>query len=536
MVLVLRFAILLIAGCASAEADLPLFEGLGHHHHEITTSSAEAQAYFDQGLRLTYGFNHEEAIRSFQQALAYDEGCTMCWWGIALAAGPNINAAMEEEAEVVAWRAVEHAMARVDEVSEKEGAYIRAIAARYGPEPMVDRAARDSAYAMAMADVVAAYPADDDAQVLYADALMNLSPWHYWTEEARPRPGTEELLTALTTVVERNPDHAGACHLYIHAVEKTYPERAVACAERLPSLMPSAGHIVHMPAHIFIRVGRYADAVDINHAAAHADERYIHAESPRGIYPVAYYPHNYDFLAFAAAMAGRRTEALEAARRGAALVDVEMMRVPGLGGLQNYLVLPLRMMLRFGMWEEVLVEPAPDTGLDFVVGFTHYARGMALLRTGRADEAREAVAALRDRITSPDIEPYVIWWNPARDVLTLGVLALEAEILLEEGDAEAALDTMARAVDLEDALVYDEPPPWSIPGRQVLGRMLLELERFGEAEGVFRADLEQYPENGWSLWGLASALNAQGREVEAAEVNQRFEAAWATADVEPALR
>ena len=528
------------AACVAADTTdngpdqgIPLFDGLGDHHMQVTTESGRAQAYFDQGLRLVYGFNHDEAVRSFHAALDNDSGCAMCYWGVALASGPNINAVMEEAGGVRAFEAIERAVAMRDGATERERAFIDAMARRYGSNAMADRSARDSAYASAMAEVSSRYPDDDDAMVLYADALMNLAPWDYWNADLTPRPGTNELLNALEHVVDRNPSHAGACHFYIHAVEKADPHRAVPCAERLPSLMPGAGHIVHMPAHIYIRVGRYVDAIELNHDAVHADERYIHAEKPRGLYPMAYYPHNYDFLAFAAAMAGRGSEALAAARAGAAAVDQEMMSVPELGGLHNYLVLPLRVMTRFGMWQEILAEPRPDTDLDFPVGLWHHARAMALLRTGDLAGARAEATEVSRRVESEGIEPFYIWWNPARAILSVGLLSLEAEIAYADGDVERAFALLADAVTLEDGLTYDEPPAWMIPPRQVLGRLQLESGRAVEAVETFSADLERHPENGWSLLGLAQSLDAAGRDAEAAAVHDRLASAWATADRRP---
>lgn len=522
-----------LALVASGPDTVPLFEGLGDHHHPVTTSSELTQLYFDQGLKLVYGFNHDEAIRSFEAALETDENCAMCYWGIAFAAGPNINAAMEAAGEETAFAAITEAMLRTQHVSSKEQAYIEALSVRYGAEPMQDRAQRDTAYAEAMAEVASAYPQDADAQVLYGDALMNLAPWDYWNADLTPRPGTPELLAALESVTSTHPTHAGACHLYIHAVEKADPMKAEPCAERLPSLMPSAGHIVHMPAHIYIRIGRYIDAIELNHHAAHADERYIHAERPRGLYPMAYYPHNYDFLAFAAAMAGRRDQAVEAARKGAAAVDTEMMAVPELGGLQNYYVLPLRMMSRFGMWEEILDEAKPDTDLDFPVGFWHYAQGMAQLRTGDMSAARAHAEKVRARLEQPSLEPVYIWWNTAKSVLTLGALSLEAEIAFADGDTDAALALLGEAIALEDGLTYDEPPAWTLPPRQVLGRMLLEVGRADDAKAAFEGDLARHPENGWSLFGLAQALDALGDKEGAVAMRARFDEAWRTADQRP---
>lgn len=513
---------------------VPLFDGLGDHHHAITTSSERTQLYFDQGLKLVYGFNHDEAIRSFEAALETDEDCAMCYWGIAFAAGPNINAAMEATGEETAFAAITEALLRTEHVSDKERAYIEALSHRYGAEPMKDRAQRDTAYAEAMAAVAADFPQDADAQVLYGNALMNLAPWDYWNADLTPRPGTVELLAALESVTATEPEHAGACHLYIHAVEKADPMKAEPCADRLPSLMPGAGHIVHMPAHIYIRIGRYVDAIELNHHAAHADERYIHAERPRGLYPMAYYPHNYDFLAFAAAMAGRRDEAVEAARKGAAAVDTEMMAVAELGGLQNYYVLPLRMMSRFGMWTEIMSEAKPDSDLDFPVGFWHYAQGMARLRTGDMALARRHAQELRARVEMPSIEPYYIWWNTAKAVLTLGALSLEAEIAFAEGDTDAAFAMLNQAVALEDGLTYDEPPAWTLPPRQVLGRMLLEVGRAEDARAAFEGDLARHPGNGWSLLGLAQALDALGDDAGAAEARMRLDEAWRTADQRPA--
>lgn len=528
--------LVLLAACAPDPVPtVPLFDGLGSHHHPITVRSTEAQAYFDQGLRLTYGFNHAEAIRSFEQAARLDGTCAMCWWGIAFAAGPNINALMDSTGGVLAWDAIGKAQALAAPASESDRAYIEALAHRYGPDPTAARASLDSAYAAAMEAVARRFPEDDDAQVLYADAIMNRSPWDYWNADRSPKPGTPDLLAALERVVARSPEHAGACHLYIHAVEKVDAQRAVPCAERLPALMPSAGHIVHMPAHIFIRVGRYVDAIEHNHAATHADERYIHAEKPQGIYPLAYYPHNYDFLAFAAAMAGHRAEALEAARSGAAAVDTAMSSVPALGGLQNYLVLPQRLMVRFGLWDEILSEPVRGAGQPFVEGYLRYARGMALLRTGQEGAAKAELERLKTSLDNPDLEPVYVWWNPARPILSLGALALEAELLHADGKHDAAVSLLEKAVAIEDGLIYDEPPPWSTPSRHVLGRMHLERGHFAEAEAVFRADLAQHPENGWSLFGLARALEGQGKRGDAAATTARFDQAWVTADADPGI-
>ncbi|HXE58449.1 MAG TPA: hypothetical protein VNK43_10655, partial [Gemmatimonadales bacterium] len=316
---------------------VPLYRNLGDHRYRITTGVEAAQAYFNQGLRLYYAFNHAEAIRAFREAQRRDPDCAMCFWGEALAWGPNINAAMDSAAGVAAYAAVQRAVALEGRASTLERALIQALATRYAPVPPADRGALDSAYARAMADVARRHRDDHDVAVLHAEALMDLRPWNYWTREGRPYPGTAELVAQLERVIAANPRHPGACHFYIHAVEAVEPAKAVPCAERLAALMPGAGHLVHMPGHIYIRVGRYADAIKANEHAVHADETYIRDQRPGvGAYTAGYYPHNYDFLAFAAAMAGRSAQAMEAAEKLAALETPEMMRLPGMLFTQHH--------------------------------------------------------------------------------------------------------------------------------------------------------------------------------------------------------
>ncbi len=512
---------------------VPLFDGLGSYHRPITVTDASAQAYFDQGLRLVYGFNHDEAIRSFREGARRDSACAMCWWGIALAYGPNINGAMAPEAGAEAWKAMQQAKELVaGEGTERERDFVMALARRYGEDPTRDRARLDSAYARAMKLVAERYPDDPDASVLYADALMNLSPWNYWTEDRKPRPGTPEILATLERVVNARPEHAGACHLFIHAVEAAEPERAVPCAEKLPDLMPGAGHIVHMPAHIFIRVGRWADAIDRNRHAVHADERYIHAERPRGVYPLAYYPHNYDFLTFAAMMAGMRDASLEAARSTAAATDREMMREPGLGALQHYVTTPLRVMVRFGMWDEILREPRPEGELPYMDAMWHFARGMAFASTGRADEAGKELEALRSIQSGPAAAEVTVWeFNTGTRILGIGAQILTGRIAEAGGARRDAIAAYREASRMEAGLTYNEPPDWPLPARQYLGSALLAEGRASDAETAFRQDLEQWPLNGWSLFGLMEALQAQGREGDAREVGDLLKEAWKASDV-----
>lgn len=513
-------------------SSVPLYDNLGNHHHPITTDDPRAQAYFDQGVRLTYGFNHAEALRSFEEATRLDPRCAMCWWGIAWAAGPNINAAMDSAGGVKAYMAAQKANEHAARATPKERAYIDAMAQRYAADPMVERAAHDTAYARVMRHVADRYADDDDAQVLAAEALMLLSPWNYWTEDNAPRSGTDQLLMRLASITERSREHAGACHFYIHAVEAAYPERAVPCAERIGGLMPGAGHIVHMPSHVFIRVGRYADAIEANKHAVHADEQYIADEPQASSYTLAYYPHNYHFLSFAATMAGHGALAIEASHKLAEKIDRTMLRAPGLGALQHYLVTPLRTYVRFGKWQEILAAAKPEADLIYPIGTWHYARGMAFARTSRLDDASRELTQLRAILDQPALEQVTVWdLNTATALLGVAAQVLAGEIAAARGDYAAAISELETGVKREAALTYDEPPPWDLPVRDVLGAVLLDAGRPADAEQVYRRALAKFPENGWALSGLHQSLTAQGKQGEAASVRTRLAIAWRTSDV-----
>jgi tetratricopeptide (TPR) repeat protein len=528
----------LLIGCAEAASDqasepvIGVIEGLGSHHRAVTTRSPEAQRFFDQGLALTYAFNHADAIRSFREATRLDADCAMCWFGIALASGPNINASMDSTSGAAAYEAVENAAGRAQMGSESERALIEALTKRYAAVPGGPRAALDTAYAKAMRDVAMRYPDDDDVATLYAEALMLLSPWNYWTD-GKPRPQTPEILATLERVIERNPNHAGACHFYIHAVEAAQPERAVPCAERLPSLMPGAGHIVHMPAHIYIRVGRYADAVEANVHATHADEVILEDITPDGAYKLAYYPHNYHFLWFAASMSGQSARALEASRQLATKVDTSMMRAPGLGALQHFLITPMYAMVRFGRWDDILREPAPAADLVYPTGIWHYARALALTAKGQLDQAADEVAEVERARDNPAIEGMLFWdLNSARATLAIATEAAAAELAAKRGDRNKAIAHLRKAIELEDGLTYDEPPTWHLPVRQQLGAMLLAAGRPADAETAYRQDLERHPKNGWSLYGLTQSLRAQNRAADARAIDAEFQDAWKHADIQ----
>jgi tetratricopeptide (TPR) repeat protein len=516
----------------SARTDtIPLHDDLGDHHH-LVTASPDAQRYFDQGLRLVYGFNHPDAIRSFRVAQRLDPRCAMCSWGEALALGPNINVPMDSASGAAAYRAIRRALSLADGVTPRERAYIAALAERYGADPVAGRKSLDTAYARAMKQLAAADPRDDDAAVLYAEAEMLLGPWDYWTGEKRSKPHGAAALAALEPVVARSPDHAGACHFYIHAVEAAFPERAVPCAERLPALMPGAGHVVHMPGHIYIRVGRYADAIERNVHALHADAPHIADMPPDGVYRLALHPHNAHFLSFAASMIGRSQQALDAARLTRAKVDTVMMRAPGLGALQHYHMLPLLTMVRFGRWDAVLAEPEPAADLVYPRALRHYARALAFVaRKDLAGAERERLA-LRALRADERMKAVTIWdLNGAGVLLDIADAAVTGELAASRRQWDAAIAALRKGVEIEDALTYDEPPAWHLPVRQQLGAVLLAAGRAREAEREYRLDLDRHPENGWSLLGLRESLVAQKRTTEAREVGARFAKAWATADV-----
>ncbi|MBU6365636.1 MAG: hypothetical protein KJT01_05445 [Gemmatimonadetes bacterium] len=525
--------LLLAAACRTAPDPpaVPLYDNLGTHHYRIGTADSLVQRYFNQGLRLYYAFNHAEAIRAFEEAGRRDPTCAMCRWGVALALGPNINAAMDSAAGAAAWAAIREAQARAAGAGDRERALIDALAARYAAVPPADRSALDSAWAAAIGAVAARFPDDLEIATLHAEALMDLSPWNYWNADGTPRPDTPRILATLERVMAADAVHPGAHHFYIHAVEAVEPQRAIAVAERLAGLMPGAGHLVHMPSHIYIRVGRYADAVAINEHATHADETWIRDQRPGpGFYLAAYYPHNYDFLAFAASMLGRKAQTLDAADRDAAAVPRELLGAPGYTLLQHHLTKRLQARVRFAAWAELLAEPKPADTLRHAVGMWHYARGRALAATGKVAAAATELAALRALATDGALAGQRMEYNSSDAVLGVASEVLAGFVAQASGDPASAVAHLEAAVRQEDALTYGEPPEWTVPPRQELGAVLLAAGRARDAERAFRGDLAKFPENGWSLRGLAAALRALGKAAEAADVESRFRKAWATAD------
>jgi tetratricopeptide (TPR) repeat protein len=524
MMLALNIAAAALVSVSNAPADtVLLYDDLGQHHYAISTDAPLAQQYFDQGLRLVWGFNHAEAIRAFEQAARVDPDCAICWWGVAFSYGPNINAPMDSTSGVAAWTAVQRATERKGHASEIEAAFIDAVATRYAAVPPVQRAALDSAYARAMGEVADRFPDDQEAAVLAADAIMNLSPWNYWTPDGQQRPDTGRLLSLLEKVVAANPNHPGACHLYIHAVEAAEPEKAVPCAERLAGLIPGAGHIVHMPAHIYIRVGRYNDAIESNIHAVHTDETYIADVGTPGIYPAFYYPHNYHFLAFASTFAGRSELAIETARKAAAHMDLGVARMVG-PEAARMLAHPHLTLMAFGRWEDVLAEPVPPGDIRFAAGLVHYARGVADAALQRWDDADAELDSVRQIASEfPEDWPSI--------VMQIATHALMGDIAFRKGEFGDAVQHYQVAAELQDGLRYTEPAYWNKPIRHELGAALLAAGQPAEAERVYREDLLKFPANGWALFGLAASLEAQGKGAEAQGVRAELEQAWSDADV-----
>ena len=517
-----------------ARAGAPLFAGMGSHEHAITTVNPEAQLYFNQGLVIDFAFNHAESARSFRAAQTLDPDCAMCFWGEALALGPNINvtsngkAIMSDEERQKAYAAIQRAVALKDGVSEVERDYIEALAVRYNGDPSTPREPLDEAYVTSMRELHQKYPADDDAASLFAESMMNTMPWDYWLDPENPKPLTIEVINALETVLERAPEHPLAIHLYIHAVEaSSRPGRAEAPADLLTDLVPGAGHLVHMPSHIYWRVGRYADASAANVRAAGVDEEYIAACNAQGFYPAAYYPHNIHFLWAASSMEGRSAIAIGAARKVAANVRLEMIKE--FPGVEFFNTIPLLALTQFGHWDEVLAEPQPPEDLEYSNAIWHYVRATAYARKGNLDAARaehENFTGLRD---ATDVTYLDSIYYPATMLLTIADALMLGEIAMAEGNHEEAIAYFRTAVETQDELPYTEPPFWYYPTRHTLGRALLTSGDAAGAEQVYRDDLQQYPRNGWSLFGLVQALEAQDKD--AGEFQERFDNIWAQADV-----
>jgi tetratricopeptide (TPR) repeat protein len=517
------------AEAVSDDQGPPLWEGLGTLSHPITTDSEEAQRYFDQGLRLTYAFNHAEAWRAFKQAQELDPGCAMCFWGEAFVLGANINAPMEESAVQPAFVALTNAKARAGSASAPERALIDALAQRYSSDPGADGAALAAAYADAMARAHKSYPDDQDTAVLFADAVMNTSPWDYWEADGRtPKGRLGEAIAAIEGVLAANPEHPGAIHLYIHLTEASAePERAEPHADRLAALMPAAGHIVHMPAHTYYRIGRYLDSLKTNIAAVAADEAYLAQVDATGAYPYGYYPHNIHFALVSAFMAGDAENAMWAAERLEGKVQDEV--AAQIGWIQLIKQGPYFTHAHMSDPDTMLAVEEPGDGFPLVKAMWHYARGVAFANKGEVDQARREAAQIAgisqsndpDTAYPPDVAPV------ANDTMAIARHVVEARIAQAEDDLARAVAELETAVQIQDSLAYLEPPFWYYPVRQSLGAALLMAGRAADAEEVLRQSLIDAPNNGWALYGLMEAQKAQGDMAAAAETEKLFGQAWA---------
>jgi len=530
---IIVWSMLTLAGFNLRAAKEPLYDGLGSYSRKVTTDSAEAQRYFDQGLGFLHGFNHRAAIRAFQQAAKLDPECAMAHWGVALACGPHINsmAVPAPDAEL-AWKELELAQKNAGNTSPVEGALIDALAKRYANPQSEDRTGLDRAYADAMREVWKKYPKDPDVGALFAEAMMNLRPWDQWTPEGKPQPGTDEIIAALDAVLKLNPNHPLANHLYIHAVEASpNPERAIAHADRLRNLQPGLAHNVHMPSHIDIRTGQWLKAVDTNAKAVEADQRHRKIFGPAKGFLNVYIAHNRHMLAYAAMMTGQRKVAMKHIRAMVAEMPRDFLEENALQAEGN-VAMPLEVMVRFGMWDEILAEPEKYTDkMWFTRGFHHAARAIAYAAKGDTANARKAQSVFLERAKLVPKQDFVSN-NSCESLLAIAIPMVEGEILIAEGKIDSGIEQLRTAIQKEDALKYDEPPGWMIPVRHSLGAVLMKQQRFAEAEQVYRDDLARLPENGWSLLGLAESLRKQKKNAdEVAQTQAKFEEVWAKADL-----
>jgi tetratricopeptide (TPR) repeat protein len=524
----------LVAGACSvfAQSKLPaLMPGMGHHHHAISTKSPEAQRFFDQGLTLVFAFNHEEAAQAFRRASELDPQSAMALWGVALALGPCINLDVDPPHEKAAYEAVQKALLLAPSATESERDYMQALAKRYSSDPHVDLKKLDVEYANAMRELSKHYPDDLDATTLYAESLMDLHPWKLWSLDGRPTEGTEEIVAVLESVLQRDPNHLGANHYYIHATEASrHPEWALASAKRLETLAPAAGHLVHMPAHTYMRVGDYSAAAHSNAIAADTDRVYLRDSATTGsMYDMMYYSHNLHFLAASYSMAGDFTHAKQTADELVAHVGPMVHDVPM---VEVYVPTPIFVLVRFHRWDEVLKLPPPNPSLAMTTAFWHFARGGAFAAKGEiamAEAERRILETTRNE-TPADLE-FSFFFNKAQTFLDLAENVLDARIAAAKGDHERAIKDWEKAVEIEDRLNYGEPPEWFYPVRESLGNALLQNGQPEQAEAVFRADLKQYPLNPRSLFGLLKSLEAQKKSAGLEEIRREFAAAWKNADV-----
>ena len=516
----------------TAQPTAPLLEGIGPLKFPISTEVPLAQAYFNQALTLAFGFNHAEAVRSFKEAARRDPTCGICWAGAALALGPNINAPMNDAAVAPAWAAIQQAQKLRAYESAHEQAYIDAISTRYS-EHGEDRKALDLIYAGAIAGVAEQYPDDLTARTLHAEALMDLMPWEYWLDDGSPANNhTVTFVNELEYVMAKDPQHPGALHLYIHAMERFEPQKAEAAADGLGDLVPVAGHLVHMPSHIYLRLGRYADAVEANARASESDEDYIAQCNAQGLYPAAYYPHNIHFLWYSAMMEGRRELSISSALKLAERVPMGMAKQ--MAALQSYIAVPVYTYVRFGMWQEVLDLPVHGTSLPYAQAMSHYGRGLAYAATNDIANAEAELTTLVE-LSNTDVLQNMVMRRPAvtKDLLGIAQSLVQARIHRSNGNSAGELASLQKAVTHQDALPYTEPPLWHYPVRQTLGEAQMRHGDYAAALETFAGDLQHFPANPWSLYGIELAQQNLGQDTKNAK--QAREHAWRNADIQPAI-
>ena len=503
-----------------------LMTGLGNLHHPVSTKNVQAQQFFDQGLRLIYAFNHDEAARSFQRASELDPNLAIAWWGIAEAVGPNYNDPASDERFQHAHEAIQKASDLSDGASASEKAYIQALAKRFPADPKADRYRSAQDYRDAMRELVKNFPDDLDAATLFAESGMNLHPWGLWHVDGTPEEGTEEVVATLESVLKRDPDHMGAIHYYIHSVEASRsPQRALAAANKLAAMAPAAGHLVHMPAHVYIRTGDYQGAVKTNQLAAAADRAYIKASGVQGIYPMMYYSHNLHFIAMCAAMNGNYPEAKKSADMLATHVAPGVKMMPPLEG---FMTVPIAVDLRFHKWDSIMATKRPDSSMHITTVFWHFARGIAQAGKGKIDEAgaEYKIVSEAEKATPEDLPFAMPVNNKAKDILRIAESVLAARIALAKKDTDGAVTHLEEAVAIQDTLKYNEPQDWFFPVRESLGAAMMLKGDAAGAEKVFREDLDRNPRNPRSLYGLREALKKQGRDYDAGFVEKQFKASW----------
>ncbi len=512
-----------------AVAVAQLFEDMGPHQREVATTSPEARQYVNQGLNWMYAFNHDEAIRSFLHAAELDPHCAMAWWGVAYCEGPNYNdSIMTEERSKAAWYALQNALARAEHASPVERALIEALARRYANPWPADRTHLEQAYANAMAQVWEEYPEDTDVGTLYAEAMMVQKPWMLYTLDQEPVEGTAKIVAVLERVLELEPNHPGANHLYIHAVEPSaHPEQGLPAARRLDNLVYASGHLLHMPSHIYVKTGHWHDAIVQNEKALRSDEKY-RALSPKQGMQHLYMVHNAHMLAYAAMMSGREEEAMSAARAMWANIPEEALLQIG-PVIDLWMCSVYDVQKRFGRWDALLAEDAPPAHLPITTAIWRAHRAIAYAAQHDFEHARQEHAAFREAKAALP-EDHLAFLDSAHTLLEVSDHFIAGEIALQQGEWEQAAEHLERAAEIEDTLSYGEPPQWLQPVRHTLGAVYLKSGQHAEAERVYREDLAKWPKNGWSLYGLSRALQAQGKAGEAAQVRQQYEAAWSRAD------